>query len=174
LQHLKIYEARLEEKKAAAADFLACCRAIKAELGKNGVKLIKDMILISSPEGEEELAERAARARQAARYMAAELGTQFPLFDDAEAELDLEASSPADRAYNEGKRDGAAGDPLSPDYPAGSEEFASYSTGWQNGAAALRAGRNGPLLAESEEERAALAEIAEHGIGPAVAAEAGR
>lgn len=166
LQHLKKYEAALARKKATAADFLAVTRAIKAEIGKDGVKLIKDMILISTPEGEEELRARVERARQAARYMAAEVGTQFGFFDSYEAE----DGGATDRAYAEGRRDGAADEPLAPDYPAGSAEFQSYSTGWHEGQAALKTAQNGPILAETAEEREILADIAEKGLGPTIAA----
>lgn len=164
LQHMKLYEAALAEKKAAAADFLAVTRQIKAELGKNGVKLIKDMILVSTPEGEEELRERAERARQAARYMAAELGHQFSFLDKGEV------LSSTDRAYEEGRRDGANEAPMAPDYPPGSEEFQQYATGWHEGTAALKTVRNGPVLAETEEEREILGDIERNGIGPTVAA----
>jgi len=169
LQHLKSYEAALEEKKAAAADFLSVCRAIKAELGKDGVKLIKDMILISTPEGEEELKARAARARQAARYMAAELGTQFSFFT-GDTSGDEHALSAVDRAYDEGRRDGAADHAMTPDYPAGSVEFQNYATGWHEGQAALKVARGSGRV--STEEAEALETIDRNGIGPAVAAAA--
>lgn len=159
LQGKKAYEDSLALKKKADADFKNTCKRIKADLGPKGVDLIKDMILVATPEGEKELKARAERAQRAARYMATSLGFQFDFFEDRTPVID--------RANAEGQRDAMSGAEMTTEYAPGTIEYQAYLTGYHKGGETLRATRESRI--GSPEEREALDEIERSGIGPAAA-----
>ncbi len=131
LQHKAGYEAALAVKKAGDAKFKNACKLIKAEVGADGVDLIKDMLLAETEEGEAELKARIERALRAANYMAAPLGGQLGLLDDADR-------VPAvDQAKAEGRRDGMLGKTLHNPYDPSVPQHAAYAEGWHEGQAEL-------------------------------------
>lgn len=167
LQWKKKYEASLGAKKAADAALKNTCKLIKAELGADGVDLIKDMLLLETDDGEAQLRARAERAKRAAMYMAAPLGSQFDFFDDR---------MPAtDRAFAEGKRDAMSDLPLANPYDPSVPQFGQYAEGWHAGQRALidaQKARDERDFGVSPEEAAALAEIEAGGIAGAIGTKA--
>jgi hypothetical protein len=161
-QWKKKYQADLGAKKAADAVLKNTGKLIKAELGADGLDLIKDMILLETDDGEEKLRARAERAKRAAMYMAAPLGSQFDFFEDR---------MPAeDRAFAEGKRDAMAGEALVNDYDPSVPQHNAYAEGWHAGQRAVidaqKARDARDFGTVSPEEAAALAEIdAAGGVG---------
>lgn len=130
-QHLKSYERLLGLKKAADKALKDGCKLIKAELGADGVSLIKDMIAMRTPEGEADIRAAIERQRRAAEYMGAPLGAQLALFDQ-------EDRTPAvDRARAEGERDGMDGKSLSNPYDASLPQAEAYAEGWHFGQKAI-------------------------------------
>jgi hypothetical protein len=163
LQWKRKYEADLGAKKAADAALKNTGKLIKAELGAEGLDLIKDMILLETDDGEAQLRARAERARRAAIYMAAPLGSQFEFFPDR---------MPAeDRAFAEGKRDAMSGEPLVNPYDPSVPQFGQYAEGWHAGQRALidaqKARDDRDFGTVSPEEAAALAAVEAHGIAGA-------
>lgn len=165
LQWKKKYQTDLGLKKAADAALKNTGKLIKAELGADGLDLIKDMILLETDDGEEKLRARAERAKRAAMYMAAPLGSQFDFFEDR---------MPAtDRAFAEGKRDAMSDKPLANPYDPSVPQFGQYAEGWHAGQRALieaqKARDDRDFGTVSPEEAAALAEIDAAGAVGAVA-----
>lgn len=148
LQWKRQYEPSLAAKKKSASDHSNLCKKIKAELGDDGVDLIKEMILAETEEGEEELQKRVERQLRAARYMAASLGSQFEMFDQ-------DRTPSVDRARAEGKRDGMAGVPMKPQYDPSVPQYDQYVEGYQEGQKAI--------FNIQREDDAALFEAAESG-----------
>lgn len=168
LQWKKKYQTDLGAKKAADAALKNTGKLIKAELGADGLDLIKDMILLETDDGEEKLRARAERAKRAAMYMAAPLGSQFDFFDDR---------MPAtDRAFAEGKRDAMSDLPLANPYDPSVPQFGQYAEGWHAGQKALidaqKARDARDFGTVSSEEQEALDEIEANGIAGAIGAHA--
>lgn len=165
-QHKKAYETDLAAQKAAAAKFKNTCKLIKAELGDDGVALIKDMIALESEDGEAKIRAEMERKMRAARYMAAPLGSQFEMFDDR---------MPAeDRAFAEGRRDAMAGEALNNPYDSSVPQSNSYAEGWHAGQKATidaqKARDDRDFGTVSPEEAAALADIEANGVAEAATA----
>lgn len=166
--HKKAYQTALAAKKEADAKLKNVAKLAKAEITwTDGVALLKDMILLETDSGEAELRARAERARMAAIYMAAPLGSQFDFFDDRMPAVD--------RAYAEGKRDALAGEALRNTYDPSVPQFGRYAEGWHDGQRALidaqKARDERDFNVTGAEEAAALAAIEANGIGGAVGAE---
>lgn len=130
-QHKRLYEKALAAKKAADADFKNACKLARAELGDDGVVLIKDMIALESDDGEEKIKAAIDRQRRAAEYMGLPLGAQLTLFDEPDR-------TPAvDRARAEGQRDGMQGKSLANPYAPELEQHSAYAEGWHAGQKAI-------------------------------------
>lgn len=165
-QHKKAYERDLAAKKAGDAKLKNTCKLIKAELGDDGVDLIKDMIALESDDGETKIRAEMERKMRAARYMAAPLGSQFEMFEDREPGVD--------RAFAEGKRDAMAGQPLDNPYDPSVPQSDQYAQGWHAGQKAVmdaqRSRDDRDFGTVSPEEAAALAEIEANGLAEAATA----
>lgn len=142
-------------------------KQIKAELGADGVDLVKDMIALESDGGEAKIRAAMERQLRAARYMAVPLGSQFEMFEDR---------MPAeDRAHAEGKRDAMTDQPLRNPYDPSVPQHNSYAEGWHAGQTAkveAQRKRDADVFdgaGPGPEEAAALAEVEAHGIGGAAA-----
>lgn len=130
LQHKAAYEKALAVKKDGDAKFKNACKLIKADVGTDGVDLIKDMILAESEEGEAQLKARMERAMRAARYMSAPLGSQFEMFDG-------DRTPAVDRARDEGKKAGMEGAHCKPPYDTSVPQHDAWIEGWHEGQKAL-------------------------------------
>lgn len=157
--HKRQYEAALAKKKAADAEFKNACKRIKAELGDEGVDLIKDMILIATEEGEAKIRAAMERQMRAARYMAAPLGAQFEMFD-------ADRTPAVDRARAEGRRDAMAGEALVNPYDSSVPQADAYAEGWHEG---QKAAIEAQKVADGALFDAAEREVEEKGIAGAVA-----
>jgi predicted Holliday junction resolvase-like endonuclease len=137
-QHVKSYEKTLAAKKEADAKFKNACKTARAELGKDGVDQIKQVILLQQPEGEAALRAMIERQLRVARYVGSPIGTQFGLLDGID-------ESAEDRAYDAGKRIGLAGEPCKSPYMESTEEGQAWMEGFHEGQAVLAQGFKQPV-----------------------------
>ena len=129
LQWKKQFQSSLTAKNKAASEHSNLCKRMKTEMGKDAVDLVKTMIAMETEEGEAEVKAKIEMQMRAARYMAAPMGAQFDIFEDR---------TPAvDRAREEGKRDGMAGETAVPSYDSGTPQYDAYMEGWHSGQAAI-------------------------------------
>jgi len=126
-QHKEKYERLLADKKAADNKLTAFGKEIKADLGKEGLANIKDMIALSEPEGEARLKEDMERRRKVFEWLAIPMGTQGALFPDVDPRPITE------RAWAEGKRAGLAGEPFKNPYHPTNDGHKPYEKGWREG-----------------------------------------
>ena len=173
LQWKRKLEAAEKAQREATAEVRNVRKKIKAELGDDGVDLIKAMMEIETDAGEARIRARIECHLRAARYMAAPLGSQFDMFEDRTPAIE--------RARAEGKRDAMADKPLANPYDPSVPQHDQYAEGWHEGQkvrTAAQRKRDGELFdqkdrgpaGESAEEQAALAEIDKPGsIGGAAA-----
>lgn len=98
------YEKMLDLKKTADANFKNCCKRIKAELGKRGVAEIKLAIQLGTDEGEANAKADIESSIRIMRWMGVPIGTQADLFPDNDP------TPITERAFNEGRRQGLAGE----------------------------------------------------------------
>ncbi|MCP4304183.1 MAG: hypothetical protein GY788_04715 [bacterium] len=126
LQHKRHYQTALAKKKEADASFKNTCKRAKTEVGDDAVDLIKDMIALETEEGEAKIKATIERQKRASAYVAATLHTQFDMFEE-------DRMPAVDRAREEGKRDGMAGESMKPDYASGTEQYDAYTEGYQEG-----------------------------------------
>lgn len=132
LQHKKKYESALAKKKAADADLKSVCKVLKADLGDFGLKDIKDMIAAEEDGFDEKFQAELERKARLARWLGIDLGTQADLFDFGAVKPGL-----AERAYEDGKRAGMAGEVCAPPFDGGGEAHQKFVEGWHAGQAVL-------------------------------------
>lgn len=128
-QHVSKYELALAAKKKADADLKNTCKVAKAELGKDAVDDIKDVIALKSPEGEAELRAELERKLRVARYVNAPVGHQFTFSEDMRPS--------EDRAFEEGKRSGLEGAPARPPHDPSVPQHGKWMEGWHAGQSVL-------------------------------------
>ena len=125
--HLAKYQQHLGLKKKADADFKNVCKMIKAE----GTTLvdINTAIKLSGEEGEAVVKAEIADTIRVARWMGHSVGYQMEMFPDRRPATD--------RAYDDGKVAGLAGQVKKPPFDANLPQCARWSDGWHDGQAAL-------------------------------------
>lgn len=130
LHHKKQYESALATKKKAASSFLEVTKKIKAELGSAGLLDIKDMLSSESEDDfEEKIQSELERKARLARWLGLDVGTQIDLFGESSG-----VKPPlAERAYEDGKRAGLAGEICKPPFDTGGEGHQKYVEGWHFG-----------------------------------------
>ena len=103
-QSVVTYEAALKVKNDATAAFIKECKRIKGD----GVSLddVKTAIKLSTPEGEAKMKAALEAQLRVARWLNADIGTQFSLFRD-------DGSGAENASYKAGKTAGMAGKPSS-------------------------------------------------------------
>lgn len=133
LQHKKKYESALAKKKAADADLKNVCKVLKSDLGDSGLKDIKDMIASEEDGFDERFQAELERNARLARWLGLDIGAQADLFSD------FGGAKPgvAERAFEDGKRAGLAGEECKPPFNGGSEGHQKYVEGWHKGQADL-------------------------------------
>lgn len=123
--HKREYQATLEAKKKADAEFKNACKLAKAECGKNAVADIKDLIALETPEGEAAHKDEIERKLRVARWAASPLGTQFQFF---------ESGGPAvDAAFEAGKTAALDGKDRSPPHDPSVPQYTRWIEGWDAG-----------------------------------------
>jgi hypothetical protein len=133
-QHVRSYKTALEAKKKADADIKNICKIAKAECGKDAVESIKDKIKMETEEGQAEVKAQIERQLRVARWMGADVGTQFSM------NLEVDRTPAEDRAYDDGKRVGLAGGPCNPPHDPSVPQYAKWMGGFHAGQAVLAAG----------------------------------
>jgi hypothetical protein len=125
--HKDIYEKALAKKKAADAFFKTQCKLIKSENTK--LADIKLAIELEDPEGSTEMRERFERQLEVARWVGAEVGTQFQLFEDR-TPID-------DKVRDDGKRAGLKGEKGTPPSNLPGNLMSVWAEGFAEGNAVL-------------------------------------
>ncbi len=119
------YEKALAAKKAADKALKDVGKLIKADLGDNGLAIIKAMIELDTPEGESKVKARVSAQATALSWSSHQLGTQILLA------LEEPDRTPAvDRAFDEGKQASMSGKPRKPGYDPSTPQYASYMEGY--------------------------------------------
>jgi hypothetical protein len=124
-QHKGKYEAALAKKKAADADFKNACKSAKAELGTGAVDIIKDLIALEEPEGEEGLREKLKRQADALRWAGVPLGSQIEM-----ALGEVDRTPGVDRAFDEGKKASAENKPAKPPHDPSTPQYRAWMEGY--------------------------------------------
>lgn len=120
------------EEKTAKANRMNHDRLIKSELGEHGLKEIKLLEELETPEGEKEFKARREREMRVARWAGLPVGSQ--------GEFDLDRRPIEEKAFEDGKRAGMKGDDCKPPHAPGTEAFDAWIKGWHEGQAVLAAG----------------------------------
>lgn len=154
LQHKKKYEAALAAKKRTAAELLGVTKLIKAELGDTGLKDIKDLIAADSEDDyEEKFQAELERKARLARWAGLSVGAQADLFDFGAVKPGV-----AERAFEDGKRAGLAGEVCKPPLDGGGEGHNEYVRGWHEGQASNMSlikktdAKEAPLIVSTDRE----------------------
>jgi hypothetical protein len=125
IKHRDAFKVSKKAKADAGTAHKKVCDLAKSELGKDAVKMIEIMIECDSPEGEKAVVSRLKNTMAAARWAGVDVGTQFTMFNDAEAG--------GSRSYEEGKRAGMAGEPCKAPANASGDDEQDYLKGWHVG-----------------------------------------
>lgn len=88
------------------------------------IKMIKDAILLGTPEGEAQLKQDMANRLMAAAYIGADIGDQLSLF------LDNPRTPAVDRAFREGTTAAMENKAANPKYDPSTEQHAAYMQGY--------------------------------------------
>ena len=148
-QHRDRYTVALAANKAAHAKFKNVCKQAKSELGVGAVEIIKDLIALEEPEGEELLRERVERQARAMRWAGLPLGTQLDM-----ALQEPDRTPGIDRAFDEGKQASMSNKPAKPPYDPSSPQYRAWMDGYSAHQAQLAArvgrgpGDNGAIPSE--------------------------
>jgi len=130
-QHREKYEVVLEAKKKANKALIDYGKIIKSDLGAKGLADIKDLIALSTPEGEDRMKAEMERQARVMRWMNISIGTQGALFGD-------EDRTPiTERAFAEGRRQGLAGERQNNPHSHPTAAFHSHNDGYAQGQDAL-------------------------------------
>ena len=130
-------EEERDEAKSAYDGFKSECRnllkKVKAELGDDGLDRVKMIVkLRRDEEATEKLRADLRNMAWVAKWMNATPGQQLEIFSDLRPT--------ADRAYEEGKAAGLAGDRFNPTFGQGTEAYHRFQDGWQAGQEILAKG----------------------------------
>jgi ribosome modulation factor len=126
-QHRQNYETILEAKNKANKALIDYGKIIKADLGAKGLQDIKDLISLDTPEGEAAMKAEMERKARVMRWMNIPIGTQGGLFADADR------TPLTERAFNEGKRQGLAGESCDNPHHHTTAAHKSHNEGWAAG-----------------------------------------
>lgn len=146
------YLAALEDQKAANKAMKDIGKTIKADLGVNGLTMIKAYEKSQTPEGKAEIQAKQEAERQAMAFAGIPINTQLDLLTDR---MPL-----VERAFRDGREAGLRGDTLANPYNEGSPEGQEYAKGWHDGQGDLFKG-----IKAKEEAAAELIEGPAHDEG---------
>lgn len=126
-QHRQKYELVLQKRKDANKALIDLGKIIKADLGAKGLQDIKDLIALSTPEGEEAMKAEMERQARVMRWMNIPIGSQGALFGDTDR------TPITEKAFNEGKRQGLAGESCDNPHHHTTEAHRFHEQGWAEG-----------------------------------------
>lgn len=133
-QYRPRYEKCLLAKKIADKDLKDLGKLVKADLGDDGMDQIKALIEGHTPEGEAAIKARIERDIQVLRWLGVPIGSQGDLFPDNDPTPIIE------RAFNEGKRQGLAGETHSNPHHHTTEAYRAHHDGYAAGQQTLAQG----------------------------------
>lgn len=140
-QHAQKRAKLVEAEKKAKADRLNFDKIIKSDLGADGLKNIKLLEDLETPEGEARVKAEIDRQLQVARWAGLPIGTQGSLWETDRRPI-------TERAYDEGKRAGMDGKTMEPPHQQGTEAYGAWVQGWTDGQAVLAGGFKKPASSE--------------------------
>jgi|GEM_PF-4424697 len=118
----------LAKAKKTAADALSeYVKIIKEAIGVNGLADIKDLVALGTPEGEALMKAEMQRKARVMKWMNIPIGSQVALFGDTDR------TPITERAFNEGKRQGLAGEPIDNPHHHTTEAHRSHVAGFASG-----------------------------------------
>jgi hypothetical protein len=126
-QHRQKYELLLEAKHKANKALIDYGKIIKSDLGAHGLQDIKDLISLDTPEGEAAMKAEMERKARVLKWMGVPIGSQGALF------ADTDRTPITERAFNEGKRQGLAGEPIDNPHHHTTEAHRSHLQGFAAG-----------------------------------------
>lgn len=126
-QHRQKYERFLEAKHAANKALIDYGKIIKSDLGAKGLADIKGLIELATPEGEARMKADVERQVRLFRWMQVPIGSMGDMFADADR------TPLTERAFNEGKRQGLAGEPVNNPHHHTTEAHRFHNDGWAEG-----------------------------------------
>jgi len=118
------YEAALAAKKAADKAIKDIGKLVKADLGKNGMRDIRDMIELRDPEGEARIKEEMEARARVLRWMNVPMHTQTELFPDVDRRPITE------KAFGDGKKAGISGAPHANPYHPTNDGHDAWNKGY--------------------------------------------
>lgn len=133
-QHRQKYERLLKAKKDADNALKNHCKIVKADLGAKGIEQIKSLIESETEEGEAAIKARIERDMQVLRWKGVPIGHQSELFPT------IDAAPIAERSFNEGKRQGLAGETNSNPHHVSTEAYRKHNEGYAVGQDTLAKG----------------------------------
>lgn len=126
-QHRQKYELLLEGRHKANKALIDYGKIIKSDLGAHGLQDIKDLISLDTPEGEAAMKADMERQARVLRWMGVPIGSQGALFGDTDR------TPITERAFNEGKRQGLAGEKMENPHHQTTEAHRSFNDGFSQG-----------------------------------------
>lgn len=125
--HRQKYELVLEAKNKANKALIDYGKIIKSDLGAKGLQDIKDLIALDTPEGEAAMKAEVERRVRILRWMQVPIGTMGDMFpSDDRTPL-------TERAFNEGRRQGLAGESCTNPHHHTTQAHRSFNDGWAAG-----------------------------------------
>lgn len=102
-------------------------RVVKADLGAKGLADIKGLIDLATPEGESRMKAEVERRVRLLRWMQVPIGSMGDMF------ADTDRTPLTERAFNEGKRQGLAGESCANPHHHTTEAHRYHNEGWAEG-----------------------------------------
>ncbi len=133
-QHRQKYERLLAAKKAGDKALTDFGKIVKADLGAKGLQDIKDIISLSTPEGEALMKAEMERQTRVMRWMNIPIGTQAGMLSEPDR------TPITERAFNDGKRQGLAGETQSNPHHHTTEAHIHHNDGYAEGQSINAAG----------------------------------
>lgn len=130
-QHRQKYEVLIEAKHKSNKALIDYGKIIKSDLGATGLQDIKDLISLDTPEGEAAMKAGMERQARVMRWMNIPIGTQGALFGEPDR------TPLTERAFNEGKRQGLAGEKNDNPHHHTTEANRCHNDGYAEGQATL-------------------------------------
>jgi hypothetical protein len=121
--HKRKYVAALDAKRKAEADFKNICKAARADLGDYAIDNIKDLIQLSTEEGEKAFRAHIDEKVRVARWEKLMSGEQLDW-------LDISAMPAEDRAFHEGEKACREDQPCRPPYDQSVPQYAAWMDGY--------------------------------------------
>jgi len=122
-QHFKTYVKAKTEVDAATARFRNACKLARAECGQDAVKRFRRAVELSTPEGEQRVRDELGMIVEVAKWVGSPVGTQFSF------ELEPDRTPAVDRAREDGKRAGLAGEQRKPPHAPGTAQEQAWLEG---------------------------------------------